>query len=345
MFLIRCVSTQDLPRLMDLARQASHGLTTLPPQEDLLAKTIAAARRALDAPTDAPSGARWLFALQDSDSGLVQGVCGIHDKTGGYQPFWTYRVQTVHRESRRFGISRDLQTLHLEQVHDGPSEIGSLFLAPSCRRQGAGRVLSLARFMHIANHPQRFESQIIAEMRGVIDETGRSPFWESLGRHFFHLDFPQADRLSFADKSFIADLIPQHPIYVCLLASEAQEVIGMVHPRTRPAQELLVQEGFSPTGQIDVFDGGPVLGCAQEDIACIRRSRCGPLLPTQAKDEDGPATHLVARPEADLRLVACRPQIDPEGIALSPQARDLLQVSPGQRLRWSSLRAAIEGVE
>jgi len=30
-----------------------------------------------------------------------------------------------------------------------------------------------------------FGNKIIAEMRGVSNEAGRSPFWESLGRHFF----------------------------------------------------------------------------------------------------------------------------------------------------------------
>ncbi|TVR12295.1 MAG: arginine N-succinyltransferase [Planctomycetota bacterium] len=340
MLLIRCVREDDLGRLMDLARQASHGLTTLPPNETILGKIISRARHALSAPDDGPSGAQWLFVLEDSDSRLVQGTCGIHDKTGGYQPFWTYRLTHVQRESKRFDIRRELDTLTLEQVHDGPSEIGSLFLAPTFRQQGAGRCLSLSRFVHIANHRQRFEDTIIAEMRGVIDEQGRAPFWEALGRHFFHMDFPEADRLSFADKSFIADLIPLHPIYVCLLPTEAQAVIGQVHPRTRPALELLLQQGFHRNGQIDVFDGGPVVECATDAIAAVRSSRQLPCasIHDDIVEADAPPTHIVGTTQVDARMVACRPQIDGDGIHLSAEAATLLPCEIDTPLRCCPLR-------
>jgi arginine N-succinyltransferase len=33
-------------------------------------------------------------------------------------------------------------------------------------------------------------------MRGISDEQGHSPFWESLGRHFFKMEFSQADYLT-----------------------------------------------------------------------------------------------------------------------------------------------------
>ena len=339
MLLIRCVREDDLGRLVDLASQAAYGLTTLPPNPNLLGKSIARARHALTAPDDAPSGAKWLFVLEDTSTGLVQGTCGIHDKTGGYQPFWTYRLTTVQRRSSRFNLTRDLQTLTLEQVHDGPSEIGSLFLAPDFRQRGAGRCLSLARFLHIANHRQRFEQTIIAEMRGVVDDQGSAPFWEALGRHFFQMDFPEADRLSFADKSFIADLIPLHPIYVCLLPPAAQEVIGQVHPATKPALSLLEQQGFTPTGQVDVFDGGPVVACATEDIAAIRTSQQLPCASTNEDDSDEtPPSHLVATCAVDTRMIACHPRIDSDGIHLSPSAAAALQCQRDSPLRCCPLR-------
>ncbi|TVR44911.1 MAG: arginine N-succinyltransferase [Planctomycetota bacterium] len=339
---IRCVRETDLGRLLDLARQATYGLTSLPPNPEVLAKAIDRARRALSSPDDGPSGAKWLFVLEDSLSGMVHGTCGIHDKTGGYHPFWSYRLTTVKRESQRFGIRRELQTLTLEQVHNGPSEIGSLFLAPTFRQRGAGRCLSLARFLHIANHRARFEDQLIAEMRGVIDETGRSPFWEGLGRHFFHMDFPEADHLSVTDKSFISDLIPLHPIYVCLLPPEAQAVIGQVHPRTRPALELLLQQGFQPTGQIDVFDGGPVVGCATAAVAAIASSQRLPCAAiSSAIDESaGPPSHLVATCDLDVRMVACRPQLQADAIQISATAAKLLGCERDTPLRCCPLRPA-----
>ena len=34
---------------------------------------------------------------------------------------------------------------------------------------------------------ERFNEKVVAEMRGVIDEQGYSPFWESLGLSLIHI--------------------------------------------------------------------------------------------------------------------------------------------------------------
>lgn len=44
------------------------------------------------------------------------------------------------------------------------------------------------RFLFIAAFRQYFSRKVIAEMRGYTDEQGRSPFWESVGRHFFSIE-------------------------------------------------------------------------------------------------------------------------------------------------------------
>ena len=80
---------------------------------------------------------------------------------------------------------QDVETLHLEKIHDGPTEIGSLFLLPEYRGQKRGRLLSLSRFAFMAAHPKRFAEDVIAEMRGVMSEDGQCPFWEAIGKHFF----------------------------------------------------------------------------------------------------------------------------------------------------------------
>jgi RimJ/RimL family protein N-acetyltransferase len=50
-------------------------------------------------------------------------------------------------------------------------------------------------------------------MRGYIDESGKSPFWEAVGRNFFEFDYYAADVLSgLGEKEFIADLMPRHPM-------------------------------------------------------------------------------------------------------------------------------------
>ena len=57
--------------------------------------------------------------------------------------------------------------LHLVAEHNGPCEIGSLFLAPVHRGGHNGRVLSLSRFLFMADHEHCFDPVVLAEMRGV----------------------------------------------------------------------------------------------------------------------------------------------------------------------------------
>ena len=73
--------------------------------------------------------------------------------------------------------------------------------------------------LFIAEFPELFGNKIIAEMRGMSDDAGRSPFWESLGRHFFKMEFSQADYLTgVGNKAFIAELMPKFPVWLGVIA-------------------------------------------------------------------------------------------------------------------------------
>jgi arginine N-succinyltransferase len=105
-------------------------------------------------------------------------------------------------------------------------------------------------------------------------EEGVSPLWESLGRHFFSIDFKEADELTAqGNKQFIAELMPNNPVYVNLLPQEARDVLGQVHKNTVPARRLLEQEGFRYENYVDIFDGGPSLEARVQDIRAVRDSR------------------------------------------------------------------------
>src|SRR5204863_6029177 len=106
---------------------------------------------------------------------------------------------------------------------------------------------------------------------------GQSPFWNCLGKHFFDIDFPHADYLSVVNKKFIADLMPDHPIYIPLLPRSAQEVIGVPHEQSRPALKNLRAEGFKFSDMVDIFDGGPVITCPRDQVRSIRESRRMPI--------------------------------------------------------------------
>lgn len=270
MVIVREVALEDLDALWDLIGQANAGMTSLNIDKEQLADRIERSHFAFRRLTERAEGAPYVFVMQDLDSGCLVGTSCIFSKIGGFEPFYAYRIDEEKHYCELLMQTQVIKSLHLIKTHNGPTEIGSLFLQPEYRGHGCGKLLSMSRFAYMCAHPKRFASQTIAEMRGFLDPNGVSPFWKAIGSHFFKMDFPRADSLSMIDKQFIEDLMPKYPIYLELLPKDAIDVIGTVHPQTRPALAMLESQGFVRTDQIDIFDGGPVVQCATQSIAAVQ---------------------------------------------------------------------------
>ena len=202
------------------------------------------------------------------------GTASVIARIGGYEPFYTYRIRQETFTHEPLAIHKTIKVLHLEADHDGPSELGSLYLHPQFRKAGLGRLLSLSRLLFMARFPQRFRSRVIAEFRGWFDENGRSPFWDQVGQHFFEREFDEADFLSgIGNKEFIKDLMPEYPIYLPLLPEIVQERIGKVHRDTEAAVAILRKEGFKRTNAVDIFDAGPMFECKLSQLRITRSVR------------------------------------------------------------------------
>ena len=209
---------------------------------------------------------------------MAVGTAGIVAAVGVSEAFYSYRVGTVVHASRELGVYNKIPTLYLSNDYTGSTELRTLFLDPSYRKDKNGKLLSKSRFLYMAEFPQRFAQKVIAEMRGYSDENGRSPFWEGLGRRFFSMDFSQADFLTgIGDKHFIAELMPKYPVYVNLLSDETQAAIAQVHEYTRRALSILEKEGFGYQGYVDIFDGGPTVEAPLKGIRAIRDSMTSPV--------------------------------------------------------------------
>lgn len=329
---IRPVRLSDIDRLVELASCTGFGVSTLPPDRNLLERRIKASLQGFEQRLREPAGQSYLLVLERD--GAVIGTTGMASKTGGFEPFYAYRVETEHLASKMLGVSRDVQILRLVTEHSGPGEIGSLSLARAARGQGWGALLSRSRFLFMAEHADLFEETIIAELRGIVDDQGHSPFWEAIGQHFFDVDYAQADYLVVKSKKFIADLMPRHPIYVPLLPKAAQDVIGQVHPDTRPALRMLENEGFKPTGWVDIFDAGPALSCAREEIRSVRGSIRAEVVGISTLTESRPDC-LVGNTSMEFR--ACLAPVHAAGagkVYLEPEAAQALQVSKGDFIRF-----------
>ena len=334
MMIIRPITHADLPALVGLAESTGVGLTTLPPNEAELAKRVDAAVASF-AGTAQKADEIFLFVLEDTIAKCVVGTCGLATAVGLRQPWYSYRVGLVVHASQELGLFTQTPTLFLTNDHTGHTELCSLFLDSAYRRDRNGQLLSKSRLLFLAQQRERFSKKIIAELRGVSDDDGKSPFWESLGRHFFSMEFSRADYLTgIGKKSFVAELMPKHPLYSSFLTPEAQAVIGKTHPHTLPALRMLEAEGFRYEGYVDIFDAGPTVECDVDDIDAVARSHVFQVEISGAAPSADAMTYLVANTSIDnyrATLLAATPTR--KSIALSAETAAELNVSAGDDIR------------
>ena len=294
MMIVRPITRDDLPALVSLAKSTGVGLTTLPPNEVELTKRVDAAVASF-AGTAQKADEIFLFVLEDTADKRVVGTCGLATAVGLRQPWYSYRVGLVVHASQELGLFTQTPTLFLSNDHTGHTELCSLFLDAEYRRDRNGQLLSKSRLLFLGQHRNRFSKKIIAELRGVSDDTGKSPFWESLGRHFFSMEFSQADYLTgIGKKSFVAELMPKHPLYSSFLTPDAQAVIGKPHPHTVPAMRMLESEGFRYEGYVDIFDAGPTVECDVDDVGAVARSHMYKTAINDAAPAADAVTYLVS---------------------------------------------------
>ncbi|MBW0147052.1 arginine N-succinyltransferase [Marinobacter arenosus] len=289
--IIRPIAPSDLDTLYQIAIESGPGFTSLMPDRDALARKIehsmASFRRAVSEPGDE----HYLFVLEDEDTGDILGTTGIEASAGHTKPLYHFHRNTVTHHSRDLGLRRSVETLTRCNHYSGCSEICSLYLRPEFRRANAGKLLSRVRFLFMALHPERFSDTVIAEMRGVSDASGQSPFWNWLKAHFVDMEFASATSLvgsGYTD--FIEELMPAHPLYTCLMSPEARAVISQVHEHTRPALHMLEAEGFRHKGLVDLFDAGPTVECLLSEIRSVREAR-----DWQVQVDTGPASQFQKR--------------------------------------------------
>lgn len=266
--IVRPVRSDDMDALVKLLDHVDPGMITMPQTPEAMEKRVTRSLEAFERMPQAPAGEAYFLVLEEA--GEIIGTSSIFTSLGTHRPFYSYRIIQESKHSPETGVSVDMDMLHLVNDHHGDAELGTLFILPSHRGGGRGRLLSFARLMLIASEPVRFGPRVMAEIRGWTDDTGHSPFWEAVGRKFFHLDYAVADKMSAKDHRFISDLMPRYPVYADLLPDAAREVISKPHPGAEPAKALLETQGFRYNNIVDIFDAGPCVESFTDSIEIVR---------------------------------------------------------------------------
>ncbi len=329
-FRIRAARTDDLQYLYEMAKLTGGGFTNLPADR---ASLIAKLERSADAYASAADTVEdhiFVLVLENIETGEVRGTSQLFTKVGQKWPFYSYRLSTQTQHSVELDRTFRAEMLSLVTDLEGSSEVGGLFLHPGERAGGLGLLLARSRYLFIKQHRSRFGDRILAELRGIIDEAGGSPFWDGLAGRFFGMGFQEADYFNAINgNQFIADLMPKHPVYTAMLSESARAVIGLPHPSGRAAMRMLENEGYHYGGYVDIFDGGPTMVAQTDQV----RSIAGAKAVTIAAIGEGGTKSLAACGElTEFRCTYTDIVISEAGVTINAEGAEALGVGIGDEI-------------
>lgn len=334
MFVVRPVEPSDMPALEVLAAVATPGVHTLPRTRKSIEKAVERSMASFALQPDMPTDESYYFVLEAPD-GALAGTASISATAGATGTFFAFRNDVLNQVSRDLNISHNVHALTLCSDLTGHSQLSSFYLRNRGHAGDEAALLSRARLLFAATAPHRFGDRFFASMSGVTDADGRSPFWEALGRKFFQMDFLEAERLieGARNRSLIVELMPHYPVYVPLLAGEAQAAMGQVHPEGELPFRILSEEGFEADKYIDIFDGAPVLRAHKHALRSFSESvACS----AAAGDVDaGAGLCLVAAPRDErfrAVLTRCSLAAAPDRVLLSSDAMRRLDIADGDSI-------------
>lgn len=336
-FRIRAANALDLQPLYEMAKLTGGGFTNLPPDRKSLAAKIEKSEAAFGRDDDTVGDDLFVLVLENTATGDVRGTCQLFSQVGQKWPFYSYRIGALTQHSEELGRTFRADMLTLSTDLEGSSEVGGLFLHPGERAGGLGMLIARSRYLFIRNHRARFADRILAELRGIIDEAGGSPFWDGVAGRFFGMNFQDADQFNAVNgNQFIADLMPKHPVYTAMLPESARAVIGLPHPSGRAAMRMLENEGFHWESYIDIFDGGPTMTARTDTVRSIREAEDSVI----ADVRQGGETKVLAAHGRLSDFKAAYAHISPVegGILIDPEGAAALGVGKGDTIthvaRW-----------
>ena len=332
-FVIRPSREDDLEHLYEMAKLTGGGFTNLPADRDALRGKLERSAKAFANTGDELVDETFLLVLENTETGAVRGTCQLMTQVGQQWPFYSYRLNTLTQYSQELDRTVRAEMLHLVTDLEGCSEVGGLFLHPNERAGGLGLLLARSRYLFIAMHRQRFAERVLAELRGIIDDRGGSPFWDGVAGRFFGMTFQEADYFNAINgNQFIADLMPKHPVYVAMLDDDAREVIGLPHPTGRAAMRMLEKEGFRFEGYVDIFDGGPTMLARTDDVASV--ADANPLTLGSTSIDSGERALIATGRLTDFRCCYGSRELDGDSIAIDSAVAHTLRVREGDTV-WS----------
>jgi arginine N-succinyltransferase len=223
----------------------------------------------------------WLLVAERSAGEGIVGCVRVRRGIGLVVPRYWYHVGCAVHAAPELGLYHRQRTLLLCNDLTGAWEIADLACDGESQDAGA-RADVLRGLLDAALDLVAGESTtggdaadaaatVIVELPGRRDVGGRSPFWHSLGRHFYDGDpLLAAERHGPSWRTHVAALLPREPLLVSFLSPRAQAAIGCVAPAAEPLACVLRAAGLRPGRCVTIDEAGPVYEAALADLAAAR---------------------------------------------------------------------------
>jgi arginine N-succinyltransferase len=246
---VRAAETDDLAALAGLLPAPGQGGSLLPAGGS---EFLLVAER--DGPADA--------------AGRIAGCVRVRRGIGLDAPRYWYHVGCAVHAAPELRLFHRQRTLLLCNDLTGAWEIADL-ACDGASGDGAGQAEVLRQLLRAALRVIVREragatgadepAQVVVELPGQRDVTGRSPFWQSLGRHFYEGDpLLAAERFGPAWRTHVASLLPREPLLVSFLSPAAQAAIGCPARSAAWQVQVLHEAGLRPGRCVTIDDAGPV---------------------------------------------------------------------------------------
>ncbi|MES3026062.1 MAG: arginine N-succinyltransferase [Pseudomonadota bacterium] len=262
MHVVRPVRQDDLARLVALAEQSGHGAGRahrMPADADALGAAIARSTDAFSARVERPGDQRYLLVLERGADGALEGCASITALAGAGSTYFAFRRDLLRQVSVELRMAHEMAALTMNSELSRHSHLCASYVRPGVGAAPAA-LLARARVLLAAAAPHRFAERFFASLPGPMDGT-RQPFWDAVGGHFFGMPLERLETMLGATRMHPAmvEMMPHYPIYVDLLAADAQAALGRSDAAAAVFRDALADEGFRDGRYAGLLDGGAVL--------------------------------------------------------------------------------------
>jgi arginine N-succinyltransferase len=272
MIILRPANLSDVSSLERLAHESGPMVSSLPAKRSHLLNKVERSIYSFEQEVDSAGEEAYLFILEETLTGQVLGTGAVNALAGNQEPFYSFRNDIKIHSSRELNVHSRIHALTINHDLSDHSQLCSFYIVPALADSLYPALITLGRLLFMTIFPMRFANEWMAVLPGIADKQGRAPFWEHVGRKFFGIDYNKVEYYNGTlNNTFIAEMMPYHPLYVALINEEAQAVMGLVHKEAELQCNLLSEQGFEPDKYVEIFDSGPIL-IAQRNALSVNQN-------------------------------------------------------------------------